>query len=252
MARRTRFECLSEGDFYHITARGAGRRTIFDDDVDRKRYVSKLFKLMEDSSGDLLAWCLMGNHAHLLFRMELHELSALIHRLHTSYSLGFNGRHGHVGPVFQGRYDCRAVQSEKHLLLAVKYIHLNPADIADVDWRTYAWSSYRGYLDGSSRCDTEFMLDLLGGAEGFKRFHEENETIREIRLDGYRPRLSDAEAAMIMEQRYGRQFADVLALLPKEKRDAELAVLHDLGLSGRQIERLTGIGRNIVNRAISG
>ena len=252
MARKPRFENRSDGDVYHVTARGAGRRLIFEDDVDRARYLDALFTLVDESSGELIAWCLMDNHVHLLFHLELHELSALMHRLHTKHGQFFNGRHGHVGPVFQGRYDCVPVQTEEQLLQTVRYIHFNPKDLGGYSWQTYPWSSYNGYLEGLSHCDASLVLGILSDPIMFERFHEEDVNMSMVRLDGYRKRLSDAEAVEILTLRLGPQFADVLSTLPKDKRDRELAVAFDMGISARQLERITGIGRNIIGRAVFG
>ena len=250
MARRPRFDNVSEGDYYHVTARGSGRKVIFEDDADRTQYLQALFKYTDESSGALVAWCLMNNHVHLLFHLELHELSALMHKLHTKHGQFFNGRHGHVCPVFQGRYDCVPTDTDEQLLQTVRYIHRNPKDSDCPDWRTYPWSSYRGYAEGLSHCETNVVLNLLGGCDGFKRFHEEDADVLMVRLDGYRRRLNDVEATDLLESRLGAQFSDALAGLSKDERNHELAWAYQAGLSVRQIERLTGIGRNIISRAI--
>lgn len=251
MARTPRFERISESNYYHVTARGAGRRVIFEDDEDRTNYLKALFSYVDDSTGELIAWCLMDNHVHLLFHMEIHELSALIHRLHTKHGQFFNGRHGHVGPVFQGRYDCVPVETDEQLIQTVRYIHLNPKDLDHGAWQSYPWSSYPGYLEGSSHCKSTIVLDILGGPAGFERFHTAVCEVSMMRIDGYKPRLSDAEATEVLRARFGAQFADALTAMPRAMRDRKLAECHDLGLSTRQIERLTGIGRGAVSRALS-
>lgn len=252
MARKPRFDNISEGNYYHVIARGSGRKVIFEDDTDRTHYLQALFEYTDKSSGSLVAWCLMDNHVHLLFHLELHELSALMHKLHTKHGQYFNGRHEHVGPVFQGRYDCVPTDTDEQLLQTIRYIHRNPKDSDCPDWRVYPWSSYRGYAEGLSRCETAVILELLGGADEFKRFHEEDADVFMVRLDGYRRRLNDAEAVELLESHLGTQFSDALAELSKDERNRKLAWAYHAGLSVRQIERLTGIGRNIINRAVSG
>jgi len=250
MARSLRFCDVSEGNYYHVTARGAGRRVLFDDDADRLKYLSLLFGLIGDTAGALIAWCLMDNHVHLIMRLEIHELSALIHRLHTTYAQYFNGRHGHVGPVFQGRYSSDPIRTDEHLMMAVIYVHRNPKDLGGGDWKTYPWSSYAGYISGGSRCETDTVLSLMGGVEGFKSMHDSRDELDIAYLDGYRKRLNDAEAVEILVRHLGEHYADVLASLRREDRNRELRSLFLAGLSIRQIERLSGIGRGIVGRAV--
>lgn len=251
MARKPRFENLSEGNYYHVTARGSGRRVLFEDDIDRSQYLQMLFEAIDDSSGTLVAWCLMENHVHLLFHLDIHEVSSLMHRLHTKFGQYYNGRHGHVGPVFQGRFDSVPVLTDEQLIQTVRYIHWNPRNTDCPDWRSYRWSSYRNYTNGLSHCETNVVLGILGGANEFERFHQEPCDVHVIRTDGYRMRLSDAEGADILRLQLGPHFADKLVNLPKSVRDHELVIAYKKGLSVRQIERLTGIGRNIVQRAIA-
>ena len=114
---------------HHVTMRGAGRRRIFEDDRDRRYFVEGLRELVEKDRVELLAWCLMDNHVHMLAKADLLHLSKGLHRLATSYALFFNGRHGHVGPVFQDRFGSLPVETDEHLLMAMRYIHLNPLDL---------------------------------------------------------------------------------------------------------------------------
>ena len=252
MARPLRYETVSEANIYHVTARGAGKRIIFEDDEDRLRYIRALSTNLKTNEGRLLAWCLMDNHVHLLVQMEIHALSNLMQRLHTTYAQYFNGRHGHIGHVFQGRYDSNPVNTDEQLMLTVAYIHKNPKDIADGNWAQYRWSSYREYLGRPQYCQIKLVLNIFGGKEAFLQFHRGKDTISEVSLVGSKKRLSDAEAESILKARYGENFCDGLQLLSKKKRNAALVSLSELGLSARQIERLTGIGRNIVARATIG
>lgn len=248
MPRKARED--SKSDVYHVTARGAGRRMLFNDDADRRRFVDGLGELVRTDGVELLAWCLMDNHVHLLAKAEVPDLSAGIHRLATSYALYFNGRHGHVGPVFQDRFDSLPVQTDEHLLMATRYIHLNPLDLGARFPGDYRWSSYGQYVGKPGVCETSTVLGLLGGMGAFVEFNDPDHG-RDylVRLDARGPRLSDAEAEQTAVSCFGAHFADRIALLDKAERDRAIRRLKASGLSIRQIERLTGIGRNIVARA---
>lgn len=224
---------------------------MFEDDEDKTRFVHKLDDTRREHQVDLLAWCLMDNHYHLLLRGDLDDISRLMRRVNTSLAHWYNGRYGHVGPVVQGRFSSTPVESDGHLLEAVRYIHLNPRDREDGHFRDYPWSSYRQYTGDEGICDTAFVLDAFGGRAQFEAYHEVGDDDIEI-LEGMprRPRISDAEARAIASKVFGASFGDGIASMEKAERDRALRRLHGMGVSIRQLERLTGIGRGVIQPAV--
>lgn len=197
----------------------------------------------------------MDNHMHLLFRGDWQLISKLMHRTQTSYAQRFNGRHGHVGKVFQGRFSSTPIKAESHLLAAIRYIHRNALDMGVTQLEDHPWSSYRQIagltpFEGSGICDESIALELFGNRESFTSFHKDETETDDLCIPyGKRPRLDDDEARMIAIRQFGSSFASRLPAMPKPQRDKALRTLKALGLSVRQIERLTGIGRNIIERA---
>ncbi len=242
-------------DYLHVTTRGLGRRILFEDDRDRRWFLATLRAKLESTRLSVLVWCLMDNHVHLLVHDPGNEVTSVMGRLCTSYAQYFNGRHGHVGKVFQKRFSSQPITSDEHLFATIRYIHANAEDAGCRRPEDYPWSSYResagvkGPLEGAGLCDRARVLSLVGGEEGFARLHAGAEHVDFARLDGYRPRIDDAEALEIATARYGDGFADAIAAKPREERDSALRALKNCGLSIRQIERLTGIGRSIIARA---
>ena len=102
MGYRRRRQC--ESQIYHVMARGVGRMLLFEDDADRSRYLSFLDEALSRHDLDVLAWCLMDNHIHLLVRGQLERVAKVMQLAGRSYALYFNRRHDHVGHLFQGRY----------------------------------------------------------------------------------------------------------------------------------------------------
>ena len=246
----------SEANIYHVFARGSGRMLIFEDDEDRIFFLNALGALLVDFEGSLLAWTLMGNHFHMLIRMPLDALSRLMKRLLTAYAQRFNKRHGHVGHVFQGRFGSQPIESDEQLMACVRYIHRNPVESRICKTCDYKWSSYRGYIQGAAVTDTAFVLEVFGGVEPFIRFHQSWDDGRYEFIDvdkpvlkGYAKRLSDAQANDLAVSLLSEGWREKLPSLPKPERDECLRKLKEAGLSALQIERLTGIGRNIINRS---
>lgn len=238
----------SESEHYHITLRGAGRRIIFEDDDDRRKFLHSIVRSFSRHDVSLYAWCLMDNHVHLLVSAKLSQLSLAMKSICTSYAMHFNGRYGHVGPVFQGRFGSHPVNSDSHLLQAMRYIHLNPRE-RNVDPCEYVWSSYQQYLGNPGICCISKLLDMLGGKDAFVAFHDVQDVISMVDITGHRRRLSDIEAKGIAQEMLGADFSETLALMPKANRDSSLRRLAGSGLSSRQIERLTGIGRGTIRKA---
>jgi len=129
---------------YHVTARGDRREDIFEDDQDRQTFLATLEQVITRFNWTCYAWCLMGNHYHLLIQTPDGNLSKGMRQLNGVYTQASNRRHLRVGHLFQGRFKAILVDSDAYLLELARYVVLNPVRAGMVkkpaDW---AWSSYR-------------------------------------------------------------------------------------------------------------
>ena len=142
MTRPLRIEF--EGAVYHITARGNARQDIFLDDEDRETFLGVLSDVVARFGWICHAYCLMGNHYHLLIKTPEPNLSEGMRHLNGVYTQAFNRRHARVGHVLQGRYTSIVVEKERHLLELARYVVLNPVRTETVRYaRLWRWSSYR-------------------------------------------------------------------------------------------------------------
>ncbi len=136
------------GALYHLTARGDGREDIFLGDGDRIMFLEVLAHVVEQHNWTVQAYCLMGNHYHLLVETPDGNLSRGMRQLNGVYTQRFNRRHQRVGHVFQGRYKAIIVQKESYLLELARYIVLNPVRACMVrSPSAWPWSSYRATAD---------------------------------------------------------------------------------------------------------
>ncbi len=159
MARPLRLEF--PGAFYHVTARGDRQEPIFEDDSDRFVFLDLLGKEVLQQGWVLYAFCLMGNHYHLLVETPEPNLVKGMRRLNGVYTQAFNRRHGRVGHVLQGRYKSILVDKDSYLLELCRYVVLNPvragmAHSAE-DWH---WSSY-GPTVGAVPCPPWLAADRV-------------------------------------------------------------------------------------------
>jgi REP element-mobilizing transposase RayT len=170
VARRPRQEI--EGGVHHVYARGNDHRAIYLDDADRDGYLRLLRHVIARQGWRCLAFCLMGNHLHLLIETPMANLGTGMQRLHGFYARDFNGRHGRSGHVFQGRYGSVLAATDEQVWTTAAYIALNPV-VAGLcarpeDWR---WSSHRAALGAAEPgcLDVGRLLEYLGAFGGDPR-----------------------------------------------------------------------------------
>ena len=246
---------VADSSLYHVVFRGNGRQILFYSDADRCALLKMLKRVAEREGVLVLAWCLMGNHAHMVVCDERGRLSELMHSLLTGYARYFNQKYGHVGHVFQDRFSSYPIETDSYLLTVLRYVHLNPerAGLGRAD--EYRWSSYREYVDGTGEgvvSSREYVFDVVGGETGFRalcRSGEKRLGLEMIRClgEGVHEDELSIFAQSVLEDAGMGCLGDV-RLLDSAGRTRALRALRGAGLSIRQIERLTGVGRGVVSR----
>lgn len=148
--------------------RGVDRQPVFFHDADRLDFGRQLAWIHEHVGGSVLAYCLMGNHYHLLLDMPEGSLSGAMHHLGSVFTRHVNDRLGRDGPLFRGRFHSIPVEDDAYLLTAVRYVHRNPLALPGVSGPAdHRWSSYRAYVGlrpAPTFLDTTRVMDLLGGS----------------------------------------------------------------------------------------
>ncbi len=208
-------------EIYHIYNRGVEKRDICMDDHDRYRFIHDLFEFNDTSSAinngyyfkiqgshkdvnkpikneardflvDILAFCIMPNHYHLLLRQKADGgITNFMRKFGTGYTNSFNKKHERVGPLFQGKFKAKHVKEDAYLYYLPHYIHLNPLDMYMPEWRekgiadhkkaleylaSYRWSSYLDYIGKKnipSVTQREVIMKLFNGTTGYKKKMDE-------------------------------------------------------------------------------
>jgi putative transposase len=147
---------LIAGGIYHVFNRGVVRLPIFIDTLDRVGFLDGLGDVVERCSWRCLAYCLMGNHFHLLVETPSPDLDRGMQRLESLYARDFNHRY----------------EREGHLI--ARYVVQNPVRAglcrAPGDW---PWSSHRatlGHVRLPSFLAAERLLGLFGGQSDYREF----------------------------------------------------------------------------------
>ena len=197
-----RYPLLKEGYIYHIFTKSIEGYRIFKSRAHYERFIETLkfylysepptkfsvYLRLKDKERffktymgnkpalvDILAYCLMPTHVHLLLvQLRDRGISEYMKRVLDSYSKYFNIKTNRKGPLWQSRFKHVLVETEEQLMHTTRYIHLNPTTDHLVeqpeDWQ---FSSYREYLGTSSMplCQKDKYLEI--DPEAYKLFVDE-------------------------------------------------------------------------------
>lgn len=141
MSRRHRI--LFCGAIYHVMARGNRKQPIFADDVDRRRFLVILAIALAKFGAECFAYCLMGNHFHLVIHTPRANLPRVMHHIDTVYAEYVNWRHHLTGHLFEGPYTAIVIDDTAYLRDAIAYVLRNPVEAGlATDAAQWRWSSY--------------------------------------------------------------------------------------------------------------
>ena len=165
---------FTQGQYYHIYNRGAGKAKIFFNDGNYQ-YLLRLVKEYHQQHGaTIIAYCLMPNHYHFLLRQESDEpLSKFMQVLFNSYVQALNIQQGRTGTLFEGRFKQKCVDKWEYLLILCRYIHRNPVEANMVkkpeDW---VYSNYREWvgLRNGMLVESHFVKDHFSSPEEYVNF----------------------------------------------------------------------------------
>lgn len=246
----------SASGLYHVSARGTGKQLIFENDDDRWEFLDLMRDCCRDKGVTILAWCLMGNHVHLVLADYEDGMSAAMQRLLLTYARRFNKRTGRTGHLFQNRFDRRSLDDDRHLMAAIRYVHANPQEAGICPLEQYKWSSFSEYLrayDGEGPLgfsSPSTVLDLFGSSKSFIAYSL-------AIYDGPDPMFHSLDQTEWERRVYADNLAkklgvplDKLKTVPPAQRDGIIYALHDSGYTVREIERYTGISKSTVSRIV--
>jgi len=217
---------FENGEIYHVIIRGVDDRVIFKDENDYFRGIFSLYEfnninlitirerraerkrlkayrgltpvsLIEseaiererrDLLVEVLAFCLMPNHIHILVRqLKDNGITKFMNKF-GGYAFYFNQKYQRKGHLFQDRFKAVHIKDDEQLKTTLTYIHTNPVSLIEPGWKekgikdlqktiefieNYKWSSYIDYIGGKnfpSLTSREFLLEVMEGVEGCRKF----------------------------------------------------------------------------------
>jgi REP element-mobilizing transposase RayT len=253
----------SSTGIFHVMMRGINHQEIFCDAEDYYQFINTLdrMRIQYDDDGlpsgtnfTLYAYCLMGNHCHLLIREREDNLAMAVKRISSSYVYYFNHKYFRDGHLFKERFKSEPVNDMAYFTTLLRYIHQNPVKAGIVEHvKDYEYSSWNEYTD-----EVDPIFHICDTATVFRHipFTELEAIVNEplpdevccLDYDNEKPklRLSDDQVWQHIIQLTNTTNATDFQRLEKDLRHEALRELRLQGASVRQLERLTGISRGII------
>jgi len=144
---------LVDNFVYHVLNRGNNKQKIFRKEQDYKAFVNLMMEAKRYYPIKILAYCLMPNHFHMiLMPVQAEHLSKWMQWLMTSHVRRYHRHYETSGHIWQGRFKSFIIQTDEHLITAMRYVDANPVRSGLVNSAdNWAWSSHREILGKSVR-----------------------------------------------------------------------------------------------------
>lgn len=247
---RTSRKDMENSSFFHIMIQGINKEYIFNTQKNKEEYLKLLYK-NNNEGVDIIAYCIMDNHVHILAKIDrIHDMQVWMSKTNTSYAIFYNKNYDRVGYVFRDRYKTQVIKNEKHLWLAIEYIHNNPIKAGICKKKEeYLYSSYSTIYKGKQVAVQSKMIEILKRST-LQNSNEEDkkefELIEENKQD-------KEEICKEVLRRFLENNKIDIATLKKEKQNlVEIVRIlkFEYGISYRMMEKSLGISREKLRQLI--
>lgn len=165
--------------FFHIIVQGINKEYIFNKEVYKHKYLELINKNGEEYNIQILTYCIMDNHAHLLIYSEDYkELSKFMHKINCIYAQYYNFCEKRAGVLFRNRYVSEPIYKEGYLLNCINYIHMNPVKANIVSkCSQYKYSSYNQYINNEGVAKSKIITKVFGDQNWLEVFRLLDNTV---------------------------------------------------------------------------
>lgn len=250
MPRTARTESRSR--IYHVMMRGVNRQQLFFDEEDNLYFIRVLDRFRKPCDYRLYAYCLMGNHVHLLLREGEVSLGNVFRHVNGAYAYWYNLKYERTGPVFQGRFRSEPVEDDLYFRTVFRYILQNPVKAGLCgSAEKYPYSSAGEYLLGQKGItDTDYAFSQMDQAVMREYICRENDDSCMDTGDSVRPRCTDSRAMELVLASFGTPTPVIRKTKERQDVEEQIRQLIRAGISVRQLSRLTGISRKQIDHAL--
>ena len=232
----------SNSGIYHVMIRGINCQQIFEDDQDNYVFIKILRECKEKCGFKLLAYCLMGNHVHLLIHEGETDLGTIFKHIGVRYVYWYNTKYERSGHLFQDRFKSEPVDDMSYLITVIRYIHRNPvkAGICKKP-EDYQYSSIKEYYNDADIVDMDYVEQFVSRTVVL----EDDDCLSTDDFLEMKEKpsvgITDQKAKGIIKSICGCESLPSFQTLPQTEQKKCITALKAGNASIRQISRLTGI-----------
>ena len=269
---------------YHVLAQGAGNNELFHDDEDYQVFVEYLARLMkeawaEDDEPDrpyfhTYAYCLTPKQFRLIVREEKYQVSAIMQSISQLYSRYYSGKYNSYGPLYRRRYYSEPINDEERMETVMRYVHQEPLRLGIISEPQITQKSQKKALDAEieqkealDEWEWSSWHEYVGLGSDLPKVCEKPDACHDLTAEQWREVLSKPlpEGTKCLEPKEYRapkptetQVLGMVRLMttattwdefraiPRDEKLKTIKQLLQNGASIRQMEKLTGIGRGII------
>lgn len=246
---------ISSTGIYHITLRSINQHIIFEEESDFQKFLFILADCKQAIDIDIYAYCLMNNHIHLLLHSSSNNLASFFQSLGSRFVRWYNNKYSRSGHLFQDRFFSVPIETESQYLSTLLYIHNNPvkANICHFE-SEYRWSSYNAFYDEKNPLiNVSYSYDIAGSKDLLQKYfatnhaHSNDSSFSQVHI-ATKHYVPDEKALAIFKSITQLSSAAEVINLTKTARNNYIRILHDKGLTQKQLARLMDVSLTTVKR----
>ncbi|MCR5205081.1 MAG: transposase [Lachnospiraceae bacterium] len=236
---------INVNGYQHIIIRGIGKQILFEDDWDYKYFISLMQRFSDETGVKVCGYCLMDNHVHIITHDKENAISLFMKKIGISYAGFYNNKYERTGHLFQDRFKSEIVYDERFFLTVLRYVLRNPEKAGICATDKYRWSSYSLCFTESSFIENDLIRELFKNVDDFRDYVLMDSSDKCME---YEEKKDDIWALDLIKRTLGIDNGTILQTYGRTDRNDAIKKLKAAGMSIRQISRMTGLSKGVIQK----
>lgn len=242
----------SQSGIYHVMLRAVNKQQIFFDEEDYAYFIGLVRRYKKNCDFILHAYCLMGNHVHFLIGVQDTPIDSIIKRIGCAFVYWYNAKYERVGHLFQDRYRSEPVEDDRYFLVVLRYILYNPIAAGLCNrLEDYSYSSAKEYiLSQPGITNTEYAYSLMPDNLLRDYLRTPNEDCCMDLEECPNKKCTDSAAKAMILREFKTYYPQAGKKQDRKKLNESIRKLISEGVSIRQLSRITGLSKKIIETGL--